>query len=114
MLANDTCPVRFELVEQLIKLVTVEDQTTTLFDRLEARAPDGIEGATANADICHGFRIGEPAVHERTPWWVEPTRYAPVGAIRSVRSAMNPWAFALLTLRCGLLRRLKKSFMEVP
>lgn len=114
MRLNDTCRVRFELVEQPIKVATVKDQAAALLNRLKARTPDGIEGPTANADIGHCFRVGETALHEPSPCAIGPKRYAPVGAIQLATDGLAPLASARLTVMCGFLRRLKKSFMEVP
>lgn len=53
---------QLELVEELVQILSVEDQACTLAHGHKAWSPDFIEGAALDADVVHCLLVGEAAL----------------------------------------------------
>ena len=52
-----------EVVENPVEVVLVEDEAHALLDAHQAGEPQGLPGAALDADVGHGFLLGEAAFH---------------------------------------------------
>lgn len=55
--------VALEVVENPVEVVLVEDEAHALLDAHQAGEPQGLPGAALDADVGHGFLLGEAAFH---------------------------------------------------
>ena len=58
-----TFGVALEVVEHPVEVVFVEDEAHALLYANQAGEPQGLPGATLDADVGHGFLLGEAAFH---------------------------------------------------
>ena len=57
------CRLGLHGVEELVQILAVVDEAYTLVDASEAGRPVGLPGAALDADVGHGFLLGEAALH---------------------------------------------------
>ena len=53
-------------VKQAVEVLLVVDEANALVDAGEAGRPVGFPGAALDADVGHGFLLGQAAFHDRT------------------------------------------------
>ena len=53
----------FELVEQPVEFVAIEDQTRTLVQGAEPRSPRRVESTAFDADVFHRLRVAQASLH---------------------------------------------------
>lgn len=61
------CRLGLDGVEQLVQILPVIDEAHALVDTGEAGGPVGFPCAALDADVGHGFLLGEAAFHGTSP-----------------------------------------------
>ena len=59
------CRLGLDGVEELVEILPVVDEAHALVDACEAGRPVGLPSAALDADVGHGFLLGEAAFHFR-------------------------------------------------
>ena len=58
---NDVCA--FELVEQPVEVIPIEDQARTLLQGAKPWSPRRVERAALDADVFHRLRVAQASLH---------------------------------------------------
>ena len=85
------CRLGLDGVEQFVQILPVVDEAHALVDAGEAGRPVGLPGAALDADVGHGFLLGEAAFHGAASAVVRPiascvvrTSWPPLLCVRAI------------------------------